>query len=55
MAGELAVDLIITTEKDMVKTRDMKEIPQNIFSLEISFNIEKRFYNELFGRLKCKD
>lgn len=39
---------IITTEKDMVKLKEL-EPPDNIYALRIDFVVEKNFYNILFG------
>jgi len=43
---------IITTEKDMVKLRELR-LPENIHALRIEFSVEKEFYNQLFWRLRC--
>ncbi|MEN8263464.1 MAG: tetraacyldisaccharide 4'-kinase [Nitrospirota bacterium] len=41
---------IITTEKDLVKLREL-EVPQNIYALKIEFSVNDEFYDNLFGRL----
>jgi tetraacyldisaccharide 4'-kinase len=41
---------IITTEKDLVKIRDL-QVPGNVYALRIEFSVSEDFYNELFRRL----
>jgi tetraacyldisaccharide 4'-kinase len=42
---------IITTEKDLVKLKDL-QLPEKLSALRIEFSIDDAFYNDLFGRLK---
>ena len=51
MGRRLGADLLITTEKDMVKIRELPRIPANLFSLEIGFGVEQDFYDEVFRRI----
>ncbi|HDH01304.1 MAG TPA: hypothetical protein ENG80_05800, partial [Nitrospirae bacterium] len=39
---------IITTEKDLVKLREL-ELPDDISALRIDFSIEKEFYDHVFN------
>ncbi len=41
---------IITTEKDLMKLKDLK-LPENIYTLKIDFSVEKEFYDILFERM----
>jgi len=43
---------IITTEKDIIKLKDM-ELPDNIFALRIEFVVDKGFYEEVFSRISA--
>ena len=43
-------ELLVTTEKDMVKLRELKA-PDTIVCLEIGFNAEKAFFDSIFERL----
>jgi len=43
---------IITTEKDLMKLKDLK-LPQNLFALRIEFSINEEFYKHVFGRVQC--
>jgi tetraacyldisaccharide 4'-kinase len=52
-AGSLGADYIITTEKDMVKIRELGRLPGNLLWLSISFRAEDRFYDEIFGRISA--
>jgi tetraacyldisaccharide 4'-kinase len=40
---------IVTTEKDIIKTRDL-DLHGNVAVVSISFSIEEGFYEEVFGR-----
>jgi len=42
---------IITTEKDLVKLKDLN-VPDNLFALIIDFSVEHDFYDDLFRRLE---
>ncbi|MBI4697536.1 MAG: tetraacyldisaccharide 4'-kinase [Nitrospirae bacterium] len=42
---------IITTEKDLVKLREL-QLPDNVYSLRIEFSVENAFYDNIFGGLK---
>ncbi len=44
----LQAEMIITTEKDLVKLRKYSMIEKNIFALSIDFQIDKSFYNTVF-------
>lgn len=41
-------EFLVTTEKDMVKIRELNCAPRNLLSVEIGFRIEQGFYDELF-------
>ena len=41
---------IITTEKDLVKLKDLN-IPDNIFALRIDFSVEQAFFDSIFRRI----
>jgi tetraacyldisaccharide 4'-kinase len=41
---------IVTTEKDIMRLKRL-EIPENLISLGIEFNVDKRFYEEVLGGL----
>jgi tetraacyldisaccharide 4'-kinase len=41
---------IITTEKDLVKLKDLN-IPDNLFALSIDFSVDNVFFDDLFRRL----
>ncbi len=43
--------MIITTEKDLVKLRDLN-IPENISALKIEFSVDKDFYDHIFNMLE---
>ena len=47
----LGAEFLLTTEKDMVKIRELKCVPRNLLSIEIGFSIAKSFYNEVFKLL----
>ena len=51
MGKRLRTDYLITTEKDMVKIRELPRIPANLLSLEIGFSVDKDFYAEVFRRI----
>jgi tetraacyldisaccharide 4'-kinase len=44
---ELRCDLMLTTEKDMIKLKTLK-IPDTVFSLEMMWDTEPAFYDEVF-------
>ena len=44
----LGVEFLLTTEKDMVKIRELKCAPSNLLSVEIGFSVDKCFYEEVF-------
>ena len=46
-ARALTCDLLITTEKDMVKLREMR-IPENLLCVEISFHADADFFDQIF-------
>jgi tetraacyldisaccharide-1-P 4'-kinase len=48
----LGADFLITTEKDMVKIRELLRFPSNLLSLEIGFSVDKGFYDEIFKRIE---
>jgi tetraacyldisaccharide 4'-kinase len=50
-AKRLGADLIVTTEKDMVKIRELSHSPSNIYALEIGFNTDQSFFEEIFRRI----
>jgi tetraacyldisaccharide 4'-kinase len=41
---------IITTEKDLVKLKELK-LPENIYALKIEFSIEDNYYDTLFRKI----
>jgi len=45
---------IITTEKDMVKVKRIKQI-ENLYAIRIEFSIEDGFYNQLFNMNPAKN
>ena len=47
----LGAEFLLTTEKDMVKIRELKCVPRNLLSVEIGFSIAKSFYDEVFKLL----
>ncbi|MGD0282173.1 MAG: tetraacyldisaccharide 4'-kinase [Dissulfurispiraceae bacterium] len=47
---ELGCELMLTTEKDMVKLRELK-IPDNVFSLEMTWDTDAAFYDDIFSRI----
>jgi tetraacyldisaccharide 4'-kinase len=47
----LGCDFLITTEKDMVKLKELK-IPSNILYIEIGFDINKGFFERLFKKIQ---
>jgi tetraacyldisaccharide 4'-kinase len=50
---ELGCDLMLTTEKDMVKLKELK-IPDNVFSLEMTWKTDAAFYDDVFKRIEEK-
>jgi len=46
----LQCEFMLTTEKDMIKLREL-EIPDTIFSLEIKWDADAAFFDEVFGRI----
>jgi len=48
----LGADFLITTEKDMVKLRELLRAPSNLLSLEIGFSVDKGFYDEVFKKIE---
>lgn len=48
-AKALKADFLITTEKDMVKLRDLK-IPENILCAEISLHADAAFFDRIFSQ-----
>jgi tetraacyldisaccharide-1-P 4'-kinase len=47
---KLGADFLITTEKDMVKIRELPRVPSNLLSLEIGFSVDEGFYDEVFKK-----
>ena len=43
-------DWIVTTEKDIMRLKDF-ELPENLASLGIEFNIDRKFYEKIFGEV----
>ncbi len=50
---ELQCDVLLTTEKDMIKLKELK-IPDTVFSLEMEWNTDAAFYDEVFKRIEKK-
>lgn len=48
---KLRCDLMMTTEKDMIKLRKLK-LPDDIFSLEMTWQAEAGFYDDVFKRIR---
>jgi tetraacyldisaccharide 4'-kinase len=46
-AEKSGAEWIVTTEKDMIKIRDL-DLPENIIIIRIEFSVDKGFYNEVF-------
>jgi tetraacyldisaccharide 4'-kinase len=44
-------EFLVTTEKDMVKIRELQRIPSNLLSLEIGFSVDQGFYDEVFKKI----
>jgi len=49
----LQCDVLLTTEKDMIKLKELK-IPDTVFSLEMEWNSEAAFYDEVFKKVSSK-
>ncbi len=47
-ADKTGAGWIVTTEKDIIKIRDL-DLPGNIIIIEIAFSAENDFYNKIFG------
>jgi tetraacyldisaccharide 4'-kinase len=47
-AGKSRAEWIVTSEKDMIKIRDL-DLPENIIIIEIEFSIDARFYDSAFA------
>ncbi|HMK61373.1 MAG TPA: tetraacyldisaccharide 4'-kinase [Dissulfurispiraceae bacterium] len=47
-ARKLGAEFLLTTEKDMVKILELPNLPINMLSIVISFNINQEFYDNLF-------
>ena len=47
-AGKSGAEWIVTSEKDMIKTRDL-DLPGNIIIIEIAFSVDERFYDAAFA------
>ncbi len=45
-----SADWIVTTEKDIMRLKGL-EVPENLISLGIEFNVDERFYEEVLGGL----
>lgn len=50
---ELGCDLMLTTEKDMVKLKELK-IPDNVLSLEMAWYADAAFYDNIFKLVSSK-
>jgi len=50
---ELQSDVLLTTEKDMIKLKELK-IPDTVFSLEMEWNTDAAFYDEVFKKVSSK-
>lgn len=46
----LQCEFMLTTEKDMVKLKELK-IPDNVFSLEMTWDVDQAFYEDVFKRI----
>ncbi len=51
-SGRAGADYLITTEKDMVKLRELPQLPSNLLSVEIGFKVDTGFYDAVFGKLQ---
>jgi tetraacyldisaccharide 4'-kinase len=49
----LQCDVLLTTEKDMIKLKELK-IPDTVFSLEMEWNTDAAFYDDVFKRIEKK-
>ncbi|TAN42469.1 MAG: tetraacyldisaccharide 4'-kinase [Nitrospirae bacterium] len=47
-AGRSKSEWIVTTEKDIIKLRDL-DLPENILIIRVKFSVDSSFYDELFG------
>lgn len=47
-AEKTGAEWIVTTEKDIIKTRDI-DLPENILIIEIEFSVEEEFFGKVFG------
>lgn len=43
-------EIMVTTEKDMVKLRDLG-VPENLFSVEIAFQVDPGFFDTVFSKI----
>jgi tetraacyldisaccharide 4'-kinase len=48
-AIKLKADFIITTEKDMVKIRELRELPENLYAFQINFRADAGFFDAVFA------
>jgi tetraacyldisaccharide 4'-kinase len=55
VAKRLSADFILTTEKDMVKIREFKGLPQNLYALQVDFSVDKAFFDEIFIRIEGRN
>jgi len=46
----LQCDVLLTTEKDMIKLKEL-EIPDTVFSLEMEWNTDAAFFDDVFKRV----
>ncbi len=53
LSRALNCDLLMTTEKDMIKLKTLK-IPDTVYSLQMDWNIDAAFYNDVFKRVGSK-
>ncbi len=50
---ELKCEILLTTEKDMIKLKEL-EIPDTVFSLDMEWNTDAAFYEEVFKKVSRK-
>jgi tetraacyldisaccharide 4'-kinase len=47
-AGRCGAEWIVTTEKDIIKLRNLG-LPDNIVTIEVAFSVDEGFYEEVYG------
>jgi tetraacyldisaccharide 4'-kinase len=52
VAKRFSADIILTTEKDMVKIRELTGLPAILYAFQVNFSVGEAFFDDVFSRIE---